>query len=84
MQASALAGFEDRWGEERERGKKDRGGDGSPYTWAGGEEGRVQPNVTRRPALTLQHAPMHVVVELVDAHIQSEKVLLGMTPYGQS
>ena len=39
-----------------------RSGDGGPYTWAGGEELKVRPNVTRRLALTLQRATKHVLL----------------------
>ena len=46
------------WGK---RGKH-RSGDGGPYTWAGGEELKVRPNVTRRLALTLQRATKHVLL----------------------
>ena len=36
LRASALAGFDDKRGGERKTGEH-RSGDGSPYTWAGGE-----------------------------------------------
>ena len=41
---------------------KHRSWDGGPYTWAGGEELKVRPNVTRRLALTLQRATKHVLL----------------------